>query len=44
VGGFNVVTAQEFMAIPLQERVQLIVTCKARFLRDGQVISARDAF
>lgn len=43
-GGHNLITAEEFLAIGLQERVHLIVQQKVQFIRDGQVIPAREAF
>lgn len=37
------VTAAEFMAIPLGERIELMTTSRVNFFRDGQQISALDA-
>jgi hypothetical protein len=42
-GGHNLLTPAEFERIPLSERVHLLLTGKLVFLKDGQVISPRDA-
>jgi hypothetical protein len=42
-GREKAVTAAEFLAIPLGDRIQLMTTSKVKFFRDGQAISALDA-
>lgn len=42
-GGWNLITADEFLRIPLGERIDLVMKGKAQFVRDGQVIGAKEA-
>ena len=43
-GGWNLITAAEFFAIPLMERLKLTLEQKVQFLRDGQIIPITEAF
>lgn len=42
-GGYNLISAKEFVAIPLQERVQLIGSGKVAFYLAGEPVRAIDA-
>ena len=42
-GEVRYLTRQEFEALPLQERVALLMKGKLQFYRDGQAVSAREA-
>jgi len=42
-GGFNRVTGEAFRALPLNERVRLILDKKIFFVRDGRVIPWMEA-
>jgi hypothetical protein len=42
-GGFNMLTPDQFLKIPLGERIRLIIDRKVQFLRDGKVVNAREA-
>jgi hypothetical protein len=42
--GFNLISVKEFLAIPMDKRIQLILEGKVQFLdATGQVISPREA-
>ena len=43
-GGFNLIGAEEFMRIPLGERIQLMINNRVQFLRDGKVVPPTEAF
>ncbi len=43
-GGFNMMTADEFMKIPMNERIKLLMGGKLQFIKDGKVISSDEAF
>ena len=42
-GGYNLISAKEFIAIPIQERVQLIGAGKVEFYLSGEPVRAIDA-
>jgi hypothetical protein len=42
-GDVRYLTRQEFEALPLQERVALLMRGKLQFYRDGHAVSAREA-
>jgi hypothetical protein len=42
-GGYNLISGEEFRALPLDERVKLITEGKVHFLKEGQVIPAKEA-
>lgn len=42
-GGYNLISRTEFEAMPLRERVRLIMEDQVAFLQDGRIISAREA-
>lgn len=42
-GGYNLVSREEFLRIPLNERIHLILRGKVQFIRDGTVIPVMEA-
>jgi hypothetical protein len=42
-GETRYLTRQQFEALPLQERVSLLMKGKLQFFRDGRAVSAREA-
>jgi len=43
-GGYNLMSKQEFLAMPLGERVQLMLQSKVQFLDElGEIIPVREA-
>jgi hypothetical protein len=42
-GGYNMITRRAFEAMPLRERVRLIMDDQVQFLNDGKVVPAREA-
>lgn len=43
LGGYNKVAREEFLRMPINERVQMILNNRIQFVRDGQVISVSEA-
>lgn len=43
-GGFNLMSAEEFNSIELEERIKLLTSGKCEFIRAGTVISTAEAF
>lgn len=43
-GGWNLIPAEKFLQLPIDERVSMVIAGKAKFIRDGAIISARAAF
>ena len=41
--GHNLMSAEDFWNLPIEERVRLMVQNKVQFLKDGQVVPPRDA-
>jgi|GEM_PF-4609340 len=43
-GGYNLITKEEFMKIPLKERMNLVLNGRAEFIYQGQIVSLKKAF
>ena len=43
VGGYNLISLQEFQAISLRERSNLILEGKVQFLKDGKIMPIMEA-
>jgi hypothetical protein len=41
--GYNRLEAEEFLALPLKERVRLILERQAEFLKNGEIFPATEA-
>jgi hypothetical protein len=41
--GFNLITADDWLRMPLREQYELITQSKAKFLKDGQPVRSLDA-
>lgn len=42
-GGYNLMPRQKFEALPLNQRVRMIMADQVQFLLDGRVVPAREA-